>query len=142
MKTKKFTYKKTELLNTMKRILSEYKMNNHIANVTDCALCIVYNRDDDKNHKGHECKLCPMYVFLKGLDNWYPCMRRKCSPIDCGEDDSYSTEELEELHAVIKFYKEAINVVEGMTAEQLNEPKAFTFLIKIDKLIAKEFCLV
>lgn len=135
---KEFIYKKIELLRAMKRILKEYKKNDHTANVSDCYLCILYNRDNDSNHKGHECRLCPMYIFYKGNDNWYPCMKRRCSPIDC--DDS--TEDLNELKAVIDFYEEAINTVECMTTSQLNEPKAFYFLIKIDKLVAKKYCLV
>ena len=65
---------------------------------------------------------------------------RRCKPVDC--DDTPYGDESNELKAVVKLYKEAIKVVEGMTTKQLNEPKAFSFLIKIDKLVAKEFCLV
>jgi len=143
MATKEFIYKKTGLLKAMERILKEYKKNDHIANVADCSLCMLYNRDNEdsisNSLKGHECRLCPMYIFYRGNDNWYPCMKRRCTPIDC---DGSMTEDLNELKAVIRFYEEAIEIVKGMTVEQLNEPQAFVFLIKIDKLCAKEFCLV
>jgi hypothetical protein len=135
---KEIIYKKTELLKAMKKVLNEYKKNNHVARVDYCALCLLYNKTDDNTHIGHECKFCPMFVFQNSMD-WFPCMKRRCSPIDCDGD---MTEDLNELKAVIDFYEEAINTVESMTASQLNESKAFMFLIKIDKLVAKKYCLV
>jgi hypothetical protein len=135
----KITYKKTELLKAMKKVLSEYKKNDHIANVDHCSLCMLYNKCEDNDHTGHQCKFCPMYVFQKDYTDWFPCMRRRCSPIDC---EGEMTEDLNELKAVIDFYEEAIGIVKSMSAEQLNEPKAFMFLIKIDKLVAKKYCLV
>ncbi|MFA5207444.1 MAG: hypothetical protein WC428_02190 [Candidatus Paceibacterota bacterium] len=135
-------YKKTELLKAMKRVLKEYKNNIHIASVAICPLCLLYNKDDDKRHIGHECRLCPMHVFHKSYEHggdFYSCITRKCKPVNCEED---YTKDTNELKAVIDLYEEAINTVEGMTASQLNEPKAFMFLIKIDKLVAKKYCLV
>jgi hypothetical protein len=138
--TKETTYKKIELLRAMKRILSEYKRNIHEANASSCPLCKLYNRDNDIKHKGHECRLCPMHIFHKpDPTGWgfYSCMSRRCKPVDC---DDY-TKDINELKAVIKLYEDAIATVQKMTSKELNAPKAFYFLIKIDKLVAKEFCV-
>jgi hypothetical protein len=131
-------YKKAELLKAMKQILKEYKRNIHIASVAICPLCLLYNKDDDKKHIGHECRLCPMHVFHKYSFDLYFCLYRKCEPINCNKN----TKNTNELKAVIDFYKEAIATVQKMTEEQLNKPRSFSFLIKIDKLVAKKYCLV
>ena len=138
-------YKKSALLKAMKSILSEYKRNIHTASVTVCSLCKLYHRDNQNKNdgisKGHECRLCPMHVFHRGNKydfDFYSCMSRRCTPVDC---DSM-TKDTNELKAVIELYEQAIAKVESMTSEELNAPKAFSFLIKIDKLVAKEFCLV
>jgi hypothetical protein len=127
---------KGKLLWAMKMILREYKKNEHKALIDHCGLCRLYNRYN-KEYKKHECELCPMYVFYV-TDCTYPCMRRKCEPIDC----YYATEDTNELKAVIELYKRAIKKVDSMTSEELNKRNAFKFLIKMDEEVAKEFCLV
>jgi hypothetical protein len=84
-----------------------------------------------------------MYVFYEKYKNVYPCMKRKCEPVDCENGGIYgSTKDSNELLAVIDFYKEAISIVKNMTSEELNKKNAFKFLIKIDKVVAKKYCLI
>ena len=129
--------KKTELLKAMRTILKEYENNEHQAHVYSCKLCQLYNKDDDEEHKNHECSLCPMYVFQ--VNNYiYPCIKRYCEPVAC----NYATEDSNELKAVIDFYKETINIIKNMTSKELNKKNTFKFLIKIDKVVAKKYGLI
>lgn len=130
--------KKTELLKAMRTILKEYENNEHQAHVVFCKLCQLYNKDDDKEHKNHECSLCPMYVFLVNAYTYYPCLKRKCEPVNC----YYATEDSNELKTVIDFYKEAISTINDMTSNELNKKNTFKFLIKIDKVVAKKCGLI
>jgi hypothetical protein len=133
------TIKKLELLNAMRGILYDYENNKHRSTLDSCKLCRLYNRNCPQVHKDHECSLCPMYVFFETRNTIYPCMKRKCEPVDC---DGYVTNDSNELLAVIDFYKEVISTVRNMTSEELNKKNAFKFLIKIDKKVAKKYSLV
>jgi hypothetical protein len=130
------TIKKLELLKAMKTILREYKKRIHHTRLDRCALCVFYHKDNYfDSHEKHECILCPMFVFLKDNDS-YPCMERKCEPVNCW---GYGSAEEDEIKKVIEFYTQAIAVVETMTYKELNEKKAFKFLVKIDRNIAKKY---
>jgi hypothetical protein len=125
---------KTQLLKAMKKVMLEYKNGTHKASVDDCALCELYYKGEDKKHRGHECRLCPMHIFYRKGGHPYPCMNRNCTPFT--SDDGESTSEIKE---VTKFYKASIKVVETMSDEQLNAENAFKFLIKIDKDVFEKY---
>ena len=126
---------KTQLLKAMKKVMLEYKNGTHKASVDDCALCELYYKGEDKKHRGHECRLCPMHIFYRKGGHPYSCMSRKCTPFDT---DDYNKTDVE-FKRVTKFYSKAIKVVETMSEEQLNAENAFKFFIKIDKDVFEKY---
>lgn len=117
--------KKTELLEIMTDILSEYEDCIHRADITKCGLCIKYMDN-------YDCDKCPMDVFGDELNFSYPCMNRNCVPVNCEFIDPDDIE----LKLVISFYKEIIAKIESMTTDAVRK-SSFKFLIKIDNNITK-----
>jgi hypothetical protein len=75
-----------------------------------------------------------MYVFDDCDGHIYPCMNRKCVPVDC-----YDPFVQEYLEKVIKFYEAIIKKIAGMTAKELNAEGAFKFLVDIDNEIDNKY---
>jgi hypothetical protein len=135
-KVNKVKVTKTELLIAIINIYLEYKDGTHKLSISKCALCRLYVRN---NNYIISCDGCPMTVFKKG-DKTYPCMNRKCKPVDC-LNIKFNLFTCEELQAVEEFYKEFIEIVKGMKAIDLKDINAFAFLKKLDRKIAKKYNL-
>jgi hypothetical protein len=130
----KTTIKKTKLLKAMQTILQEYKEKRHEACVAKCKLCVLYYTNYHQlPDNTHSCYKCPMIAFK--VDDDLACLHRRCEPVNC----NFKITTLKKLRAVIKFYEKAIEKVELMTKEQLNEENAFKFLIDIDNEIADNY---
>jgi len=114
--------KKDIVLEIMKDILKEYKEVRHKTDRTKCGLCVKYI-----NQFNVTCENCPMIVF-KGM-HCYPCINRKCEPVNCS--GLISPDNID-LQRVIKFYKQAIAKIESMSVDAVRK-SSFKFLIKIDK---------
>ncbi len=110
----------------METVLSEYKEGTHYAAIHCCSLCDLYYK------MNCNCGVCPMTVF-SGKDK-FPCMRRRCIPLDCGWRKEYKYKV--KLKAVVEFYQQAIAKVKILTEEELNQSQSFAFLIGIDNEIA------
>ena len=124
---------KSKLLKAMRQIRNEYKKETHCLSRDTCALCKLYLNKDNMT-----CNACPMDVFWADGDASFPCVNRKCTPVECEEYGWLPGE----LLAVVEFYNRAINVVSSMSAKELNGPlQSFKFLREIDKQVAKEYGL-
>jgi hypothetical protein len=125
--------KKAKVLKAMHTILREYKEKTHNTTTDDCKLCVSFLKKTGKYYFGdiHVCRLCPMFAFGK---NGFPCLIRKCAPIDC--EGFYYTGELE---AVIEFYELAIKKIESIDNAELIKKDGFKFLVNIDKKVAKKY---
>jgi hypothetical protein len=129
---------KSQLLKAMWQIRNEYKEKTHNLSKGKCALCKLYLSGITYGYSRPSCTICPMNAFWADGDNIFPCMNRKCEPIDCVDNDWLP----EELQAVIEFYKRAINAIGSRSAKELNEPlQSFIFLREIDRQVAKEYGL-
>ncbi len=125
------TIVKADLLIAMEKTLQEYKDKKHFINVSDCFLCHIFHEYKYWNDKSglHTCQDCPMYIFK--LHHIYPCMDRRCEPIDCLGEKS-----LLKLRVVKEYYKRIIAKVNEISEEDLNKENAFQFLMDIDNEIA------
>lgn len=128
---------KIHLLKAMRQIRNEYKKEIHSLDRDTCALCKLYLNNE---HYRYDCSVCPMNVFWADSDcSFFPCMNRKCAPVECDDNDYLLPEE---LSAVTEFYNRAIDAVSSKTTKELNAPlQPFTFLREIDKQVAKEYGL-
>jgi hypothetical protein len=127
---KKVTQKR--LLTGIKKIHREYKNSTHVLDLTSCPLCRMYDSSPFMNG----CDVCPMSVF-KG-EHGYPCMNRKCRPVNCqgyfmdrGLKDKF-------LPLDIDFYGRFIKKVETMTDEDMQAPNAWKFLKALDARVYKK----
>jgi hypothetical protein len=128
------TYNKKELLKALRTILKEYRNETHERKKNKCALCLLYIYNE------YECDKCPMFVFDNSLfddteEFTYPCMNRKCTPVDCS-DAPFAEEETKRVK---EFYKATINKVVSMTTKELNAKRAFKFLVDIDNKISIKY---
>ena len=118
------------LLHAIVNIYREYENKTHTLQVSRCALCVVYNKNNRNTYK-RNCTNCPMTVF-KGTDA-YPCMNRKCRPVDC---QLLSPIIDKQLNAVLNFYKKFIKVIENISEEEF-QATDFKFLEDLDSKTAK-----
>jgi hypothetical protein len=123
------TYRKLELLKALKTVLKEYKDETHRTKKDKCSLCQLYIVSD------YECDRCPMFLFGDSYEHMYPCMNRKCRPVDC--EAIFPMWFKEDLEKVIEFYEAIIKKVASMTTKELNAEGAFKFLVDIDDKIDK-----
>lgn len=122
---KKVTQK--TLLQGIKKIHREYKKNEHTLDINVCPLCRMFTNDGPY---ADNCKNCPMQVF-KGEHN-YPCMNRKCRPVNCQGYFLDIKMRDKFLPLDIDFYERFIRKVETLTDEQIQAPNAWKFLKGID----------
>lgn len=122
--------KKDILLNAMEEILREYKKKQHRAACSTCVLCNLYQNE---YHQKHECYNCLMFVFDGEHD--YPCMNRRCAPVDCRSNSKMS----DKYRAVIEFYTLAIEGVKLLNSEDFKKKSTWNFLKTIDNSIADKY---
>jgi len=127
--------KKSEVLTAFTDIYEKYKNGTHRSSVNDCALCQKYNT---KFPWGafDSCTACPMYAFNNSR-SFYPCLDRKCQPIDCKDPNDVNTGF--GLKRVTEFYAVLIQEVKNMPERGFTRKKLYAVLKRVDTEVYGKF---
>ena len=121
--------KQKRLLKAIKKIYKDYQKHQHMLDIDDCPLCVIYMTNDGWVNN---CSDCPMTVF-RGSQSC-KCMNRKCRPVNCNEK-----EDRHKVPLVTEFYRRFVVAVEGMTDAEVQAKNAFKFLKTLDNRVYKKY---